>query len=360
MKTIRLILISCVLGVLSPCLPGKESAACGAESSVGVPATDSDEGHGREDLKPKDADDQKGFPPDDFDVSRFAENGEDSLDDYIRRAETYAPTGKEPDWRGAIERLSSKVSAQRSKASDFLVDLLKQAYDDEFSDRARWYPSPFASHPEPTCPAREIRERIVETLAEQGRTPAAVPVLRWFLKEEHVWYFQSKAARALCGLRGPKADALLLELVAASPENGDVTMVVLNAVRERGLKVSPAILALLCQHHRKHIRDKARHINDQLGHPKPSPFDPVQAVRGASIQQWMDKLGEELNVAIEPETPYVEVSFFVSRDKEVWTFKRRGWLLNKTPKEYFLLNLRGGCRTTEEKSNLLMPTVVSH
>ncbi len=219
MNAVWSVAVTCILSMSStyPAFVGSPPAdTATSDTCPGPEATDLAEQQG------PDAQDVKDhgtlFLLDDSDVGRITGKGLDGLGDYIRRTETYQPGGDEPDWRGAVERLSSASTKQRSQASVVLVNLLSQARDDEMSGRARWYPSIFASHPSPVCPARQVREGILAVLAEQRKVPAAVPVLRWYLVEEHVWLFQLRAARILAGVPGPEAESLLPQLPSAGVE----------------------------------------------------------------------------------------------------------------------------------------------
>jgi hypothetical protein len=249
----------------------------------------------------------------------------------------YEDGQSEPAWQGALERLTSDTEEQRTAAADYLRDLLAQALKDEQSGTARWRATPFWGSSGEN-PARELRERIAESLAKAPASAAALPVVRWYLEHELLARLQVTALAAAVKVEGQEADTLLVGLAAGPHVNAGVVAGAFDAVARRKLPIPAEKLAPLYQHHRRQIREAARAAGARLGLPKPPDFDPDAAMRSEPVRRLLAELGPLLLEQGPADARFVKaVTSF--NERHDWT--EHGWLVSEDKVGYLVLTKHG-------------------
>jgi hypothetical protein len=249
----------------------------------------------------------------------------------------YADSKKEPAWKDSVRLLAAEDADKRTAASTYLTDLLDQALKDEEAGVSPWEASPFWDGGG-TNPARSVRERIAATLAETPPTPGTLPVVKWFLEHEKLTRLQAQALRAVTGLQGHDANALLLNLALKPHPNIEVDCAALAQIDERKLEVTAEQLAPLCQHHRTRLRTAARALNEQRGFSAPPAFDPVGAIQSEPLHKLLLEVGSLLAEPIPIEAPLVVVNVKGPNNTPVPV---HGWLLDENEERWVLLTPNG-------------------
>jgi hypothetical protein len=249
----------------------------------------------------------------------------------------YADGKKEPAWKDAVRLLSAEDGDKRTAASTYLTDLLDQALKDEEAGVSPWEASPFWDGGG-TNPARSVRERIAATLAETPPTPGTLPVVKWFLEHEKLTRLQAQALRAVTGLQGHDANALLLNLALRPHPNIEVACAALAQIDERKLEVTAEQLAPLCQHHRTRLRTAARALNEHRGFSAPAAFDPVRAIQAEPLHKFLLEVGSLLAEPIPIDAPLVVVNVKGPNNTPVPV---HGWLLEENEERWVLLTPNG-------------------
>jgi hypothetical protein len=264
----------------------------------------------------------------------------------------YQDEAKEPAWQDAIRGLSAAEVTRRAQAASYLRDLLDQALKDELAGVDPRQPS-LAWGQGPMSKARGLRESVAAALAKAEPTPSVLPVMRWFLEHEKLTTLQGETLKVIIRLQGAEADALLLELATKPHPNAEVAITALAQVGERKLRVTGGQLAVLCQHHRRKLREAARALNAQLGFPASPPFEPVHAIQSEPIRRLMDEIGRLLEQPVPADAPFVRLTSTYRADdtggSRKWLESEpttvRGWLLSEDGESWLLLTPHGRCNT---------------
>lgn len=240
------------------------------------------------------------------------------------------PRAKKPaPWETPLKELSAAAPATREQAAAYLRALLDQALSDERSGKARWRATPFF-HGESVNAAVTLRERIADALAESPATPAALPIVRWYLEHEPRPVVQQSTMKALARLNTQEADGLRVELARQPHANAAVVLAALDQIIARKQTLDPDKLALLCQHHRASIRAKARELNEQQKGMDPGPFDAARAMQAPGVRKLLADVDRLMIDPPPAKAKFVAVTttYFdkIGKEKE---YVVRGWLLKE-------------------------------
>jgi hypothetical protein len=178
-------------------------------------------------------------------------------------------------------------------------------------------------------------------LSQYDATPAALPVLRWYYKDEFVPAHQVFAATALARLKGKDAAVLRAELATRPHPNLFVVLTTLKQIRAPKETLPADKLRPLCHHHRQTVREAARALNQQQGGGDPGPFDPVKAMRSPALESLMKKLGGLLIDMPPADAPFIVVSM-----ENQSVFRRgptiiKGWLIKQDDRHVELFSQFG-------------------
>jgi hypothetical protein len=190
----------------------------------------------------------------------------------------YADTRKVPPYEVAVKRLASDDMIERSDAAEYLRALLDQTFKDECCDKA----PPMTGldlYPFSDNSSRNLRQHVAVKLRLERLTPAALPVIRWFLDEEFLDEPLVDVMSALSKLDGKEADELRVGLVAKPHADAVVVVEALKQITERELTVPADKLLPLCQHYRPSIRAAARKLNKLQGARDPDRLDLGKAMQ---------------------------------------------------------------------------------
>jgi hypothetical protein len=244
-----------------------------------------------------------------------------------KQLQAYYENGdRPPPWAEAIKRLSAGTAEPRAEAAEYLVALLDRALQDERSGKAPWRATPFWGSSGEN-PARNLREQIAGALAKAPGSPAALPVVRWYLDHEAVPRFQDKVLDALVRIDGKEADEYRLALLQPPHANAAVVFAALQQIGQRKLPIAEGVLKALCHHHRPGLREAARKLNNDRGGADPGPFDPAGAMQRPPLTKLMVDVGALLGEQAPPTAEFVRVTTRVTGGEKPQEKKTVGWLV---------------------------------
>jgi hypothetical protein len=239
----------------------------------------------------------------------------------------YYDKGTEPPWKEAVGRLKSTDLQERADAAGYLVAVLTRALEDERSGAAPWRATPYWGSSGGN-PARRLREAVAGEVAGTPGSPAALPVLRWFLDHEPSAGTQERIVTGLDKLAGKEADDFRLALLNPAHKNAAVVAGVLKQVGPHKTALPADRLAQLCHHYRASIREEARKLNRQRKGPDPGPFDAALAMRAGPVRELMDAIGKLIVEPPAADAKWVVVTTTYFKDgKKTEESQSRGWLL---------------------------------
>ncbi len=271
---------------------------------------------------------------------------ETSFDPVIRPAELkryYQGEGKAPPWQAAVKRLGENDSTKAAAGASYLVALATQALADENSGDSPWRALPFWGGGGEN-PARNLRESLLEKIAELDPQAASVPVLEWFIRQEPVTVHRSRAMEALIKCGSPEADALVLALAADQSLSHGLQARAIRRSAERQLEVPEAVLrAAMADPHVDLRTAAADYWTKRKGGELPERFVPVEALRTPGMQSFVNSLSALVWDPPAPEAPLIQVDQ-TFRDQGTWkgeTESDRGWLLRHEGKALRMLDFHG-------------------
>jgi hypothetical protein len=236
---------------------------------------------------------------------------------------------KAPPWEEPLKKLSGSDAAQRDQAAAYLRALVAQAFKDERSGAVPWRATPFF-HGEMVNSAVALRERVAGELAESKGLPAALPVLRWYLEEEKKPSTQATIMKALGKIDTKEADALRGELAAQPHTNAFVVLEALEQIMARKQTLPADKLALLCQHYRASIREKARKLNELHKGADPGNFDSAKAMQSPAVRKLLDDVARLMIDPPPTDAKFVKVTTtYLVKGKKNEPYTVRGWLLKE-------------------------------
>lgn len=101
-------------------------------------------------------------------------------EDVAKNLKAYYEGQKNIDYKAALKKLMT-AGSEGGQTAAWLRALLAQSLKDEKSGEAPWQATPFFGEGGQN-PARELRRWIAIELGQSEPLPAALPVLRWFLR----------------------------------------------------------------------------------------------------------------------------------------------------------------------------------
>jgi hypothetical protein len=238
----------------------------------------------------------------------------------------YYESGKQPSWSEAIKRLTSVNANERDPAARYLVHLLSQAQQDEFSGKAPWQATPFWGSSGEN-PARNLREQVASELATSPASAATLKVVRWYLDWEKVSRFQATAIKVLKKFDDQAADEFCLSLLQPIHENSAVVLEALGHLARRKSAIPEAVLKACCHHYRPSIRTAARALNRERGGADPGAFDPDSAIRRPEIVKLLNDIDVLLDQRAPPTAQLVTVTTTITHEKDKFTETEVGWLV---------------------------------
>ena len=226
-----------------------------------------------------------------------------------------------------IDMLFATLSAEDAQggkwAAAYLVALLDQALKDELSGKVPWRATPFWGSSGEN-PARELRESIARRLSGAEPPPAALPICQWLLDSAKLPSIQDEAADALVKIKGQESRELIVEIVSTGHPNNEVLRKCITALKDRGIKVSTAVIAKLCQHHVRSVRETALAHAQSMGITEVPKFDPEKAMQSAPVKAIMKEVAL-LMVDVPPaQAEFVVVKTVARRGRDKREYETRG------------------------------------
>jgi hypothetical protein len=174
--------------------------------------------------------------------------------------------------------------------------LAQRTLDDETSGKAPWHTTPFWGS-EGENPARELRARMARLVAEitpeqaAAASPAVVPVLEWFIRNERLVPSRVGCMDALAKVRAKEADALIASLAADPGLPHGLAAVAIRQAAERKLDLPELILkAAVCDHHRDRRTAAGDYWQVRMPGEPPPAFDPLVALEAPPLRKLLDDL----------------------------------------------------------------------
>jgi hypothetical protein len=265
----------------------------------------------------------------------------------------------QPPWRKAVDQLSAEDTKARGEAARYLVALLTQALADE---RAATPPEEFnpwrrrySQHP-----AYYIHCEIAEEVAKRPRSPAALPVFRWYLDNAPDPNQQADVFDGMDKLEGKEVDDFRISLLSPPHRNAAVVVAALRQLGKRKAPVPADKLLPLCQHYRATIREEARKLNVQQKGAAPGPFDPVAAIKSEAISKLMERIGKKIVEPAPSNATWVHIT-----NKEFNQINRfhaqldGGWLVKDSPDTFVVLSASGWKETFSKSPKEIAGATVS-
>ena len=253
----------------------------------------------------------------------------------------FAGTLSEQDLLGnAPWLLRAKNPTQSARAARWMYILLKQGLEAEVRGDVPWLPTPYMNGPSHVNQARELRSEIAEALRD-SLPPCAYKLSNYFLREEVVPGLQEQGAHILARVKGDSANRALIDLVERPHPNSRITKIALEAVEQRGLRVSSRALRELALGYRPSLAEAARPLNEKLGYPSLPSFDPVKAYRSNAVQQFLVSLDSLLIQPPLVKDRFVKVENRYVSDTDTSTWSYSGWLERETRDTLYLLTPSG-------------------
>src|SRR5262249_4313914 len=135
---------------------------------------------------------------------------------------------------------------------------------------------------------------IAEELAKRPGSPAALPVIRWYLDNAPDPNQQANVFDGVDKLEGKEVDDFRISLLGPAHRNAAVVVAALRQLGKRKAPVPADKLLPLGQHYRATIREEARKLNAQQKGAAPALLDPVAAIKSEAISKLMERVGKTI------------------------------------------------------------------
>lgn len=211
-----------------------------------------------------------------------------------------------PPYQQAIANLSGNDPAKREAAGHYLRALCARLFADETEGRAPSRRLPYWGGGSENA-ARELRAKIAESLGKDASGDDALDAAAWLLDEDPGADNERAGFQIVQRTRTPRADALLVHLLARPHPAVEVLLGTIPEAARRGLPVE-ADLRRLSTWYRPNVREAARKAAAELGIGSLPDFHPAEA-----FTPWLNEQLHRFAAMVPEDIPgdaqWVRVSF---------------------------------------------------
>lgn len=264
-----------------------------------------------------------------------------------------------PDLPQTWVRLHAADAATRTSAGHYLLALCRQSLEDEVTGRTSLsrYPPGFGHGPDVI--AREFRKRLADDLATRAAVVEAVPALEWLLENDVLSQSREQAMDALCKIKSPEADKLLLSFLAQPHPEGVIVVRALEEAGKRDLRAAAGRLPALSVHFRGDVRKAARALAEKWGVRNLPAFNPEESV--AHFDETLRDIAAMVYPTIPENSPFLKFTqkipasgTFPERERTGWA-----WLIREDAVTYHVIDTFGSEGEISKSHTTIAPSTLA-